>query len=67
VLSVLFNIIVKVKGYRCYIIILLRLVLLGINANNLEKTLYILSYIEVVSYIVPFYNLIKEKTAGYNR
>ena len=46
---------------------LLRLVLLGINANNLEKTLHTLSYIEVVSYIVPFYNLIEEKIIGYNR
>ena len=45
---------------------LLRLILLGINANNLEKTLHILSYIEVISYIVLFYNLIKEKIAGYN-
>lgn len=65
-LSVLFNIIVKAKGYRYYIITLLRLLLLGINANNLEKTLYVLSYIEVISYIVLFYNLIKENIAGYN-
>ena len=65
-LSVLFNIIAKAKGYRCHIITLLRLILLGINTNNLEKTLYILFCIEVISYIVPFHNLIKEKIAGYN-
>jgi len=58
---------VKAKGYRCYIITLLWLLLLGINANNLEKTLYALSYIEVISYIIPFHNLIKENIAGYNR
>ena len=63
----LFNIIVKAKGYRCYIITLLRLILLGINANNLEKTLHILSCIEVISYVVPFHDLIKEKIAGHNR
>ena len=45
---------------------LLWLILLGINANNLEKTLYTLSYIEVVFYIMLFYNLIKEKIVGYN-
>jgi len=65
-LGVLFNIIVKVKGYRYHIITLLWLVFLGINANNLEKTLHTLSCIKVVSYIMPFYNLIKEKIAGYN-
>ena len=57
---------VKAKGYRYYIITLLGLVLLGINANNLEKTLHTLFCIEVIFYIVPFHNLVKEKTAGYN-
>ena len=65
-MSVLFNIIVKAKGYRYHIITLLRLVLPGINANDLEKTLHTLSCIEVISYTVPFYNLIKEKIVGYN-
>jgi len=67
VLSVLFNIIINVKGYRYHITTLLGLVLLGINANNLKKTLHTLSCIEIIFYIIPFYNLIKEKTAGYNR
>ena len=66
-LSVLFNIIIKAKDYRYHITTLFGLVLLSINANNLEKTLYTLSYIKVVFYIVPFHNLTKEKTVGYNR
>ena len=45
---------------------LLWLILLGINANDLKKTLYTLSCIKVVSYIMLFYNLIKEKIIGYN-
>lgn len=65
-LSVLFNIMAKAKGYRCHIITLLRLLLPGIDANDLEKTSHALSCIEVVSYIVPFHNLTKENIAGHD-
>ena len=65
-LSVLFSIMAKAKGYRCHIITLLWLVLPGIDANDLKKTSHTLSCIEVVSYIVSFRNLTKEKIAGHD-
>ncbi|GME47814.1 Armadillo-like helical [Neofusicoccum parvum] len=52
---------VRTKGYRCHITTLLGLALPGIDANDLEKTLHTLSYIQSVSYIIPFHDLTKEK------
>ncbi|KAF2137657.1 uncharacterized protein K452DRAFT_235539 [Aplosporella prunicola CBS 121167] len=51
----------RTKGYRCHITTLLSLALPGIDANDLEKTLHTLSYIQSVSYIIPFHDLTKEK------
>ncbi|KAK8194776.1 uncharacterized protein BKA78DRAFT_248089 [Phyllosticta capitalensis] len=50
----------RTKGYRCHITTLLGLALPGIDANDLEKTLHTLSYIQSVSYIIPFHDLSKE-------
>ena len=57
----------KAKGYRCHIITLFGLVFSSLDINNLEKTSYTLSYIEVLFYTVLFHNLTKEKTADYNK
>ncbi|KAF2089335.1 hypothetical protein K490DRAFT_37416 [Saccharata proteae CBS 121410] len=51
----------RTKGYRCHITTLLGLALPGIDANDLEKTLHTLGYIQSVSYIIPFHDLTKER------
>jgi proteasome activator subunit 4 len=51
---------VRTKGYRCHVTTTLGLALPGIDANDLEKTLHTLSYIQGVCYTVPFHDLTKE-------
>jgi proteasome activator subunit 4 len=51
----------RTKGYRCHITTLLGLALPGIDANDLDKTFYTLSFIQAVAYNVPFHDLTKEK------
>ena len=51
------KIMVRTKGFRCHVTPLLGLALPGIDANDLEKTLYTLSYIQSVCYEIPFYDL----------
>ncbi|KAF2200324.1 hypothetical protein GQ43DRAFT_481692 [Delitschia confertaspora ATCC 74209] len=64
-LHMLSKIMARTKGYRCHVTSLLGLALPGIDANDLEKTLHTLSYIQGVSYTVPFYDLSKaKKVAG---
>ena len=56
-LQVLSRIMVRTKGFRCHITTMLGLALPGIDANDLEKTLYTLSYIQSVCYSIPLYDL----------
>lgn len=56
-LQVLSKIMARTKGFRCHVTTMLGLALPGIDANDLEKTLYTLSYIQSVCYNVPFRDL----------
>lgn len=56
-LQVLSRIMVRTKGFRCHVTTMLGLALPGIDANDLEKTLYTLSYIQSVCYSVPLHDL----------
>lgn len=58
-LQVLARTLIRTKGYRCHITALLGLALPGIDANDLEKTLYTLSFFQNVCYNIPFYDLTK--------
>lgn len=58
-LQVLARTIIRSKGYRCHITALLGLALPGIDANDLEKTLYTLSFFQNVCYNIPFQDLSK--------
>lgn len=58
-LQVLSRIMVRTKGYRCHITTLLGLALPGIDANDLEKSLHALSFIQAVCYNIPFEDLTK--------
>jgi len=58
-LQVLSRIMVRTKGFRCHVTTMLGLALPGIDANDLEKTLHTLSYIQSVCYNIPFHNLTK--------
>ncbi|RMZ80349.1 hypothetical protein DV738_g2877, partial [Chaetothyriales sp. CBS 135597] len=56
-LQVLSRTMIRTKGYRCHITALLGLALPGIDANDLEKTLYTLSFFANVCYNIPFQDL----------
>ncbi|KAL8734793.1 MAG: hypothetical protein Q9181_003037 [Wetmoreana brouardii] len=56
-LQVLSRIMVRTKGFRCHVTTMLGLALPGIDANDLEKTLYTLSYIQSICYSIPLYDL----------
>ncbi|KAI9741261.1 MAG: hypothetical protein M1834_002977 [Cirrosporium novae-zelandiae] len=56
-LQALSRIMTRTKGFRCHITTLLGLALPGIDANDLEKTLYTLSFIQSVCYCIPFKDL----------
>ena len=56
-LQVLSKIMARTKGFRCHVTTMLGLALPGIDANDLEKTLYTLSYIQSVCYNIPFQDL----------
>ena len=56
-LQILSRIMVRTKGYRCHVTALLGLALPGIDANDLDKTLYTLSYLQSVCYNIPFRDL----------
>ena len=58
-LQVLSKIMVQTKGFRCHVTTMLGLAIPGIDANDLEKTLYTLSYIQSVCYSIPFEDLTK--------
>ena len=56
-LQVLSKILVRTKGFRCHVTTLLGLALPGIDANDLDKTLYTLSFIQSVCYNIPIQDL----------
>lgn len=56
-LQMLSRIMVQTKGFRCHVTTLLGLALPGIDANDLEKTLYTLSYVQSVCYNIPFLDM----------
>ena len=65
-LQALSRIMVRTKGFRCHVTTMLGLALPGIDANDLEKTLYTLSFVQSVCYSIPFYDLTegKEEISG---
>ncbi|KAL2405726.1 Proteasome activator complex subunit 4B [Exophiala dermatitidis] len=58
-LQILARTMIRTKGYRCHVTALLGLALPGIDANDLEKTLYTLSFFANVCYNIPFEDLSK--------
>ena len=56
-LQVLSITMVRTKGFRCHVTTMLGLSLPGIDANDLDKTLYTLSYIQSVCYNIPLHDL----------
>ena len=60
-LQILSSIMVRTKGFRCHVTTMLGLALPGIDANDLEKTLYTLSFMQSVCYNIPFHDLTKGK------
>ncbi|KAK8215360.1 Proteasome activator BLM10 [Zalaria obscura] len=61
-LQMLSRIIARTKGFRCHLTTLLGLALPGIDANDLDKTMHSLSFIQSVCYNIPLYDLTKERT-----
>jgi proteasome activator subunit 4 len=60
-LHMLSKIMAKTKGFRCHVTTVLGLALPGIDANDLEKTVHTLQYVQGVCYLVPFHDLTKAK------
>ena len=56
-LQVLSRIMARTKGFRCHVTTMLGLALPGIDANDLDKTLYTLSFIQSVCYSIPLHDL----------
>ncbi|KAF2739609.1 hypothetical protein EJ04DRAFT_559532 [Polyplosphaeria fusca] len=63
-LQMLSKVMARTKGWRCHVTTVLGLTLPGIDANDLEKTLQTLIYIQGVCYLVPFHDLTKENMKG---
>ncbi|CAK1365279.1 unnamed protein product [Cercospora beticola] len=59
-LQMLSRIIARTKGYRCHLTTLLGLALPGVDANDLDKTMHSLAFIQSVCYNIPLYDLTKE-------
>ncbi|GLA77993.1 hypothetical protein AtubIFM55763_010475 [Aspergillus tubingensis] len=59
-LQVLSRIISRTKGYRCHMTTLLGLALPGVDANDLEKSLHALSFIQSACYNIPMADLTRE-------
>lgn len=60
-LQMIAHIMSKQKGFRCHLTALLALALPGIDANDLEKTMQTLTFIQAVAYSIPFVNITKEE------
>jgi proteasome activator subunit 4 len=63
-LHMLSKVMAKTKGFRCHVTTVLGLALPGIDANDLEKTVHTLQYVQGVCYLVPFHDLTKAKKAA---
>lgn len=60
------KVITRTKRYRCHIMPLLGFALQGIDVNDPDKTVYALSFVEVVAHSVPFFDLTNEKQTHEN-
>ncbi|RMX83722.1 hypothetical protein D0869_05104, partial [Hortaea werneckii] len=58
-LQMLSRIIATTKGFRCHLTTLLGLALPGIDANDLDKTMHSLAFIQSVCYNIPLHDLSK--------
>ncbi|THX70628.1 hypothetical protein D6D08_05709 [Aureobasidium pullulans] len=58
-LQMLSRIIARTKGFRCHLTTLLGLALPGIDANDLDKTMNSLSFVQAVCYNIPLHDLTK--------
>ncbi|KAL6717609.1 Proteasome activator BLM10 [Lecanora helva] len=56
-LQVLSRAMVLNKGFRCHVTTMLGLTLPGIDANDLDKTLYTLTHIQCLCNLIPFHDL----------
>lgn len=56
-LQVLSRTLVTTRGFRCHVTTLLGLALPGIDANDLDKTLHTLSFIQALTYCIPLHDL----------
>ncbi|KAF2153913.1 hypothetical protein K461DRAFT_223684 [Myriangium duriaei CBS 260.36] len=63
-LQMLSRVMARTKGYRCHLTTLLGLALPGIDANDLDKTMHSLAFIQSVCYNIPLHDLTKEKRQG---
>lgn len=59
-LQMIAHIMSKRKGFRCHITALLALALPGIDANDLDKTMHTLTFIQAVAYSIPFVSLTRK-------
>jgi proteasome activator subunit 4 len=59
-LQVLARTLVTTRGFRCHVTTLLGLALPGIDANDLDKTLHTLSFIQALTYCIPLCDLTQE-------
>jgi proteasome activator subunit 4 len=66
-LHMLSKVMARTKGFRCHVTTVLGLALPGIDANDLEKTVHTLQYVQGVCYLVPFHDLTKAKKASEQR
>jgi proteasome activator subunit 4 len=62
-LHMLSRVMAKTKGFRCHVTTVLGLALPGIDANDLDKTVHTLQFVQGVCYLVPFHDLTKAKKA----
>jgi proteasome activator subunit 4 len=60
-LQVLARTLVTTRGFRCHVTTLLGLALPGIDANDLDKTLHTLAFIQALTYCIPLHDLTQEK------
>lgn len=63
-LQMLSKIMARTKGYRCHLTTLLGLALPGIDANDLDKTMNSLAFIQSVCYNIPLHDLTRTKSSN---
>lgn len=60
-LQMLSRVVSKTYGFRCHLTTLLGLSLPGVDANDLDKTLHSLAFIQSVCYNIPLHDLTKQR------